>query len=84
MRSPTMAACSEWAPILFRPARIITGLGLPTKYGILPVAAVIIAAIDPHAGRVPSSEGPETSGLVAMNFAPPSMRRIARVRAWKS
>ena len=47
----------------------------------MPVAAVIIAAIAPHAGRVPSSEGPDTSGFVAMNFAPPSMRRIAWVRA---
>ena len=31
MRSPTIAALSECAPILFRPARIMTGFGLPTK-----------------------------------------------------
>ena len=30
-----------------------------------------------------TSEGPETSGFVAMNFAPPSMSRIACVSALK-
>ena len=44
----------------------------------------ISAAIAPQAGSVPSSEGPDTSGLVAMNFAPASIRRIACVSAWKS
>ena len=39
------------------------------------------AAIDPVAGNGPSVLGPVTSGFVAMNRAPPSMRRIARVIA---
>ena len=41
------------------------------------------AATDPVAGRVPAGEGPEGSGLVAMNRAPPSMSRIALVMASK-
>ena len=31
IRSPTMAAVSEWASIAFRAERIISGFGLPTK-----------------------------------------------------
>ena len=31
IRSPTMAAVSEWASIAFNAERIISGLGLPTK-----------------------------------------------------
>jgi hypothetical protein len=46
-----------------------------------PVAAVIIAATAPVAGRSPSALGPVTSGLVAMKRAPPLMSRIARVIA---
>ena len=45
------------------------------------VAVVISAATEPVAGRVPSGEGPDASGLVAMNLAPPSMSRIAWVIA---
>jgi hypothetical protein len=40
---------------------------------------VINAAKDPQAGTDPSAEGPVGSGFVAMNFAPRSMSRIARV-----
>jgi hypothetical protein len=40
---------------------------------------VIIAATEPVAGSGPSGEGPVTSGLVAMNRAPASISRIARV-----
>jgi hypothetical protein len=35
------------------------------------------------AGIEPSTLGPVASGLVAMNFAPPSISRIARVIALK-
>jgi len=42
---------------------------------------VISAATDPVAGIVPSTLGPEGSGFVAMNRAPPSISRTARVIA---
>ena len=61
---------SECASIWFRAERIISGLGLPTKYGSTPVARVIRAATEPVAGSEPSGDGPVTSGLVAMNRAP--------------
>ena len=60
------------------------GFGLPTKYGVAPVALLIIAAMAPVAGSVPSSDGPVVSGLVAMNLAPPSIKRIALVSELKS
>ena len=41
------------------------------------------AATEPVAGSDPSAEGPVASGFVAMNRAPPSMSRIARVMASK-
>ncbi len=53
------------------------------KYGCRPVAALMRAATEPVAGSEPAGEGPDTSGLVAMNRAPPSMSRIARVMASK-
>jgi hypothetical protein len=65
----------------FSPVRIMSGFGLPTKYGSLPVALVISAATEPVAGRAPSGEGPVLSGLVAMNRAPALMSRIAFVSA---
>ncbi len=39
MRSPIMTVDFECAPSLLRPSRIMTGLGLPTKYGLTPVVA---------------------------------------------
>ena len=45
------------------------------------VAALISAATEPVAGSVPCGLGPLGSGLVAMNRAPPSISRIARVIA---
>ena len=81
IRSPTMTVVSEWASIRFSALRIIIGFGLPTKYGLRPVAAEIIAATAPVAGRSPSRLGPVTSGLVAMNRAPPWISRTACVIA---
>jgi hypothetical protein len=79
MRSPTMTVDSECASIRFSAERIISGFGLPTKYGATPVARVISAATEPVAGKAPSADGPVGSGLVAMNRAPRSISRIARV-----
>ena len=45
--------------------RIIKGLGLPMKYGLMPVAAVIKAAIAPVAGTIPSSLGAFFGGMRA-------------------
>ena len=45
------------------------------------MAALIIAATAPVAGRSPSGDGPVTSGLVAMNRAPPWISRMAWVIA---
>ena len=45
------------------------------------MAVLISAATDPVAGRVPWGLGPLGSGLVAMNLAPPSISRMARVIA---
>ena len=50
---------------MFSAERIISGLGLPTKYGSTPVALVISAATEPVAGSAPSCDGPVGSGLVA-------------------
>src|SRR5439155_18107323 len=79
IRSPIIAAVSEWASIAFRAERIISGFGLPTKYGAIPVARVISAATDPVAGSGPSGDGPVGSGFVAMNRAPPVTSRMALV-----
>ena len=72
---------SECASIWFRAERIISGLGLPTKYGWTPVAREIRAATEPVAGSEPSGDGPVTSGLVAMKRAPFSISRMALVIA---
>lgn len=48
----------------------------------MPVARVISAATDPVAGMGPSLDGPVASGLVAMNRAPVSSNRMARVIDW--
>ncbi len=69
--------------MVFSAERIIIGLGLPTKYGSTPVALEIIAATEPAAGSAPSLDGPVASGLVQMNRAPASIRRIALVIASK-
>ena len=45
------------------------------------MARVISAATAPVAGSAPSVDGPVGSGFVAMNRAPPSTSRIARVIA---
>ncbi|CPU64936.1 Uncharacterised protein [Mycobacteroides abscessus] len=81
IRSPIIAVVSEWASMRLSAERNIIGLGLPTKYGLRPVAEVIIAATAPVAGSGPSCEGPVVSGLVQMNRDPPSTRRIALVIA---
>ena len=83
IRSPTITVVSECASMRFSAERIISGFGLPTKYGSTPVALVISAATDPVAGIGPWMLGPETSGLVAMNRAPFSISRIAVVIASK-
>jgi len=77
MRSPTIAVVSECASIAFSADRIISGFGLPTKYGATPVARLMSAATDPVAGSGPSGVGPVGSGFVAMKRAPPRMSRIA-------
>ena len=81
IRSPIIAVVSLWPPTVFSAERIISGLGLPTKYGSTPVALVISAATEPVAGSAPSVEGPVSSGLVAMNRAPALISRIALVIA---
>ena len=70
MRSPIITVVSEWAPMARRAERIISGLGLPTKYGRTPAALETSAATEPVAGSDPSSDGPIGSGLVAMKRAP--------------
>ena len=77
IRSPTIADVSECASIAFSAERIISGLGLPTKYGSTPVARLISAATDPVAGSGPSGVGPVASGLVAMKRAPETISLIA-------
>ena len=47
IRSPTIALVSEWAEILFNASRIMSGFGLPMKYGSTPVAFVTSAAKAP-------------------------------------
>ena len=83
IRSPTITVVSECASSRLRAERIISGFGLPMKYGDRPVAVLISAATEPVAGRVPCWLGPLTSGLVAMNRAPASISRIALVMASK-
>ena len=51
IRSPIITVVSECASIRFSALRIISGLGLPTKYGSTPVALVISAATEPVAGQ---------------------------------
>jgi hypothetical protein len=65
--------------IVFSAERIISGFGLPTKYGSTPVAVLIRAATEPVAGTIPSVVGPLGSGLVAMKRAPATTRRMAFV-----
>src|SRR6266704_3055611 len=79
MRSPIITVVSECAPMVRRASRIISGFGLPTKYGSTSVALEISAATPPVAGCGPAGDGPVGSGLVAMKRAPPSISRIARV-----
>ena len=79
IRSPIIAVVSEWASIAFSADRIISGFGLPMKYGSTPVARLISAATAPVAGNGPSGAGPVASGLVAMNLAPDAISRIAVV-----
>ena len=40
MRSPTMTVDFEWAPRMLSASRIMTGFGLPTKYGFDPGGAL--------------------------------------------
>ncbi len=77
--SPIITVVSECAPIAFNPYRIISGFGLPTKYGAIPVARLINAATEPVAGSGPSGAGPVGSGFVAMKRAPARTSRIACV-----
>ena len=63
MRSPIMAVDSECASIARRASRIISGFGLPTKYGSTPVAFEISAATEPVAGRMPSGLGTGRVGV---------------------
>ena len=63
IRSPIIAAVSEWASIAFSAERIISGLGLPTKYGSTPVARLISAATEPVAGSGPSTRRPGRVGV---------------------
>jgi hypothetical protein len=67
IRSPIIAALSECASIAFSAERIISGFGLPTKYGSTPVARLISAATEPVAGTRPATLAPVGSGFVAMN-----------------
>ena len=77
IRSPTITVVSEWAWSRLSALRIISGFGLPMKYGCRPVAVLMSAATEPQAGSRPWWLGPLTSGLVARNRAPASMSRIA-------
>ena len=83
IRSPTMTVVSECASSRLRALRIISGLGLPMKYGRRPVAVLMRAATEPVAGSRPAALGPLGSGLVAMKRAPAAMSRIALVMASK-
>ena len=53
IRSPIIAVVSECASIAFSAERIISGFGLPTKYGSTPVALLISAATEPGGGQRP-------------------------------
>ena len=81
IRSPIISVDAECAPIARNADRIISGFGLPTKYGVRPVAFSIRAATAPAAGSRPARLGPVASGLVATNRAPASISRIAVVMA---
>ena len=79
MRSPTITVDFEWAPSMLSASRIMTGFGLPTKYGFTPVALWISAARAPHPGNRPFGVVPFASGFVATNLHPSSTRRMAVV-----
>ena len=83
IRSPIITVVSECASSWLSALRIISGLGLPMKYGCRPVAVLISAATEPVAGSLPWWLGPLVSGLVAMKRAPSSISRMARVIASK-
>ena len=84
IRSPTITVVSECASSRLSALRIISGFGLPMKYGVRPVAVLIRAATDPVAGSMPCWLGPLGSGFVAMKRAPAATSRIARVIATDS
>jgi len=58
------------------------GLGLPTKYGSVPVDSVMSAATDPVAGSGPSLDGAVASGFVTINRAPALTNWTASVMVW--
>jgi len=58
----------------------MSGLGLPTKYALRPVASSIGATNAPQAGTRPPSVGPVRSGFVPISFAPPRTSRTAFMR----
>ncbi len=76
-RDPDYVVLGETRTYSFE--RIMSGFGLPTKYGATPVARLINAATAPVAGSGPLGDGPLGSGFVAMKRAPRSMSRIAAV-----
>ncbi len=53
IRSPIITVFSECAPIARSAERIISGFGLPTKYGRRWVAVSMRAAIEPTDGSTP-------------------------------
>jgi hypothetical protein len=76
IRSPIITVVSECPSMRLSALRIMSGFGLPMKYGRTPLALVMSAATEPVAGSGPNAEGPVGSGFVAMNLAPASMSRI--------
>ena len=54
IRSPTITVVSECASSRLSAERIISGFGLPMKYGDRPVAVLISAATEPVAGSEPA------------------------------
>src|SRR3954470_19730938 len=57
IRSPTITVVSECASSRLRAERIMSGFGLPMKYGARPVAVLISAATEPVAGSEPAGDG---------------------------
>ena len=74
-----MVVVSECAPSALSAERIISGFGLPTKYGSARAARLMSAATEPVPGSGPAADGPVGSGFVAMKRAPRITRRIAWV-----